>query len=95
MSLYYDAASLLDSGQSGSLKSKVFSSKNLRSPPMQIFALLTESSKWSEILTDVIERSQLLQHEKKVMIILLPEWVPADLYIPYLAFSFAGITTGS
>lgn len=67
MSLYYDAASLLGSGQSGSLKSRVFGARNLKSPPTQVFALLTEASKWSEILAEIIEKSLLLQQEKKVI----------------------------
>jgi len=66
MSLYYDGAPLLVSKESGSLKSRVFGAKNLKSPPTQAFALLTEASKWSEILTEVIEKCRLLQHERKV-----------------------------
>ncbi|KAL8818696.1 MAG: hypothetical protein Q9191_007884 [Dirinaria sp. TL-2023a] len=66
MSLYYDAASLLQSGQSGSLKSRVFGARDLKSPPTQVFALLTEASKWSEILAETIEKSLLLEQEKKL-----------------------------
>lgn len=68
MSLYYDAAPLLVSSPDagGSLKSRVFSSKDLKSPPKQVFALVSEASKWSPVLVDVIERSQLLQLERKV-----------------------------
>lgn len=70
MSLYYDAAPLLLStpGAAGSLKSRVFSSKNLKSPSKQVFALVSEASKWSPVLADVVERSQLLQLERKVCI---------------------------
>lgn len=68
MSLYYDAAPLLVSASNaiGSLKSRVFSSKDLKSPPKQIFALVSEASKWSPVLVDVIEKSQLLRLERKV-----------------------------
>ena len=68
MSLYYDAAPLLSSGDelSGSLKSKIFNSKDIKSSPKQVYALVNEASKWSSVLTEVIERSQLLQYERKV-----------------------------
>ena len=68
MSLYYDAAPLLlaSSEQTGSLKSRVFSSKGHKSPPKQIFALVSEATKWSPVLSEVVENSQLLQSERKV-----------------------------
>ena len=68
MSLYFDAAPLLLSGAepSGSLKTRVFSFKGIKSSTKQVYALLSEASKWSPILTEVIERSRLLQHERKV-----------------------------
>lgn len=68
MSLYYDAAPLLvSSGDSdSSLKSKVFNSKDLKSPPKQIYALVIEAAKWSPVLVEVIEKSQLLKLERKV-----------------------------
>ena len=68
MSLYYDAAPLLSSSDklTGSLKSKVFNSKDTKSSPKQVYALVSEASKWSSILTEVIEKSQLLQYERKV-----------------------------
>lgn len=70
MSLYYDAAPLLVSAPdaAGSLKFRVFSSKDLKCPPKQIFALVSEASKWSPVLVDVIEKSQLLQLELKVSV---------------------------
>lgn len=69
MSLYYDAASLLLSSQnpSGSLKSRVFGSKNLKNSPKQVYALVAEASKWSAILSEVVDKSQLLQHERKLL----------------------------
>ncbi len=68
MSLYYDAAPLLlpNLDQAGSLKSRIFNSKGHKSPPKQIFALVSEASKWSPVLSEVIEKSQLLQLERKV-----------------------------
>lgn len=71
MSLYYDAAPLLlsETGQTlGSLKVRTFGAKNLRSPPKQVYALVSEASKWSQILKEVIEKSQLLQFERKVRV---------------------------
>ena len=68
MSLYYDAATLLDnrSHQSGSIKSRVFGSNNLKSKPSQLFALLVEATKWSEILSEVVQKADVLRQEKKV-----------------------------
>ena len=67
MSLYYDAAPLLTSSNEleGSLKSRVFTSKDIKSSPKQVYALVSEASKWSSILTEVIEKSQLLQYERQ------------------------------
>ena len=68
MSLYYDSAPLLvsDPDATTSLKAKVFRSKNLKSPPKQVFALVSEAAKWSSILVEVIEKAQLLHLERKV-----------------------------
>ena len=68
MSLYYEAERILSdqSQQSGSLKSRIFGAKGLKSTPAQIFALVTEASKWSPIIKEIIEKSQLLIHERKV-----------------------------
>ena len=68
MSLYYDAAPLLlpSSDQAGSLKSRIFNLKGHKSSPKQIFAVVSEASKWSTVLSDVIDKSQLLQLERKV-----------------------------
>ena len=77
MSLYYEAASVLTSSSApsahvgGSLKSRVFGSKDLKSPPAQVYALALESCKWSALLKEVIENSQLLQAERKVCLFLL------------------------
>ncbi|KAL9015435.1 MAG: hypothetical protein Q9185_007164 [Variospora sp. 1 TL-2023] len=68
MSLYYEAAQFLlsNEGQSGSLKSRVFGSKAVKSAPKQIYALVAETSKWSEVLSGVINNAQLLRHERKL-----------------------------
>ena len=68
MSLYYDAAPLLlpSSDQSGSLKSRIFNSKGHKSSPKQIFAVVSEAAKWSPVLSEVIQKSQLLQLERRV-----------------------------
>ena len=70
MSLYYEASSLLSNEEKrgGSLKSRVFGRKVLRNPPVKVYALLVESLKWSPILKDVIERSDILKLERKVCI---------------------------
>lgn len=71
MSLYYEAAAILANADKagGSLKSRIYRQKDLKSPPAQIVALVTEASKWSEVLKDVIEKSGLLREEKKVAFI--------------------------
>ena len=68
MSLYYEAANILSHPDeyATSLKSRVYSTKGLKSPPSQLYALVTEASKWSSILKEVVEKSQLLIHERKV-----------------------------
>ena len=68
MSLYYEAVSFIESStpQANSLKSRIYNAKNLKSTPAQIFALVSEASKWSPILKEVVEKSQLLLHERKV-----------------------------
>jgi len=71
MSLYYDAAPLLlpEPGQpSGSLKLRTFGAENLKSTPTQVYALVSGACKWSPILKEVVEKSQLLQFERKVCI---------------------------
>lgn len=70
MSLYYEAAAILANAENigGSLKSRLFTKKDLKSSPGQIFALIAEASKWSVVLKDVIEKTGLLAEEKKVHI---------------------------
>ncbi|KAF4333708.1 methyltransferase [Fusarium beomiforme] len=68
MSLYYEAAEILtgSSSEGGSLKSRVFKKKTLKSAPNQVYALVLESCKWSPILKEVIEKSELLKLERKL-----------------------------
>lgn len=68
MSLYYEAADLLTAptNAGGSLKSRIFSKKDLKSQPGQIYALAIESCKWSSVLKEVVEKSEILRLEHKV-----------------------------
>ncbi|KAF2010889.1 S-adenosyl-L-methionine-dependent methyltransferase [Aaosphaeria arxii CBS 175.79] len=72
MSLYYEAAALLANPEKtgGSLKSRLFKKKDLKSSPGQLYALITEASKWSPVLKNVIEKSGVLAEEKKLTPIL-------------------------
>jgi putative methyltransferase len=68
MSLYYEAASVLanTSNAGGSLKSRIYNNKELKTTPAQLFALISEASKWSLVLKGVVERCGVLGAEKKV-----------------------------
>ncbi|KAG8165696.1 hypothetical protein KVR01_004248 [Diaporthe batatas] len=68
MSLYHEAASVLqqDPSTGGNLRSRVFNNKDLKSPPNQVYALALETCKWSAVLTEAIDHSQILKHEKKL-----------------------------
>ena len=68
MALYHDGSKILStlSQQSGSLKSRVFGAKTLKSPPTQLYALLSEATKWSPIIKEVVENSEILEQESKV-----------------------------
>ncbi|CAN8096559.1 unnamed protein product [Discula destructiva] len=73
MSLYHETASVIsaDASVGGNLRSRVFNNnKELKSPPTQVYALALETCKWSPVLSEVIDNSQLLQHEKKLTPIL-------------------------
>ncbi|KAG6364432.1 hypothetical protein INS49_006033 [Diaporthe citri] len=61
MSLYHEAAYVLqqDSSSGGNLRSRVFNKKDLKSPPNQVYALALETCKWSAVLAEVIDHSQL------------------------------------
>jgi len=68
MSLYYEAAFLLTPSDQagGSLKSRIFGKKDLKSNAAQTYALIVEATKWSAVLKDVIERAGVLKEERKV-----------------------------
>ncbi|UNI14320.1 25S rRNA (cytosine(2278)-C(5))-methyltransferase [Purpureocillium takamizusanense] len=68
MSLYHEAAEILSSSstEGGSLKSRVFKKKNIKSSPNQLYALVLETSKWSSVLKEAIESAELLKHERKL-----------------------------
>ena len=68
MSLYYEAATVLANADNigGSLKARLYRQKDLKSSPAQLFALISEASKWSLVLKDAIEKCGLLAAEKKV-----------------------------
>ena len=55
----------------GSLKSRIYDKKDLKSNPAQLFALVTEASKWSGVLKEVVERSGVLRDERKVLFVSL------------------------
>lgn len=82
MSLYHEAAQILTtaSEHGGSLKSIVFGKKDWKTDRKTLFALSTEAAKWSEVLSEVIEKSDTLRLEKQVSIFLAsslritPEW---------------------
>ncbi|KAF2222489.1 S-adenosyl-L-methionine-dependent methyltransferase [Elsinoe ampelina] len=68
MSLYFEAAKILEdiNEKHISLKERVFKDKELKSSPATVFALVSEAGKWSEILSEVIDRSQVLSLERKL-----------------------------
>lgn len=69
MSLYYEAAAVIANTESkgGSLKNRIFGKKDLKSNPGAVFALCAEATKWSAVLKEVIEKSNVLKLEKKVI----------------------------
>lgn len=73
MSLYHEAADVLTAptNAGGSLKSRIFSKKDLKSQPAQIYALTIETCKWSPVLKEVIENADILRLERKVRLLLL------------------------
>ncbi|GKT47975.1 25S rRNA (cytosine-C(5))-methyltransferase rcm1 [Colletotrichum spaethianum] len=68
MSLYHETAEILSASpdHGGSLKSRVFGKKGLKSPPAQVYALALETCKWSGVLKEVIEAAEILRHERKL-----------------------------
>jgi hypothetical protein len=70
MSLYYETATIISRSPAdaagGSLKSRVYATKGLKSSAPQVYALATETTKWSIVLKEVVERSGVLAVERKV-----------------------------
>ena len=68
MSLYYDASIILTSSNQhgGSFKSRIYNSKFHKASPAQIYALITEASKWDILLKEVVENAGVLSSEPKV-----------------------------
>lgn len=68
MSLYYEAAAILANAENigGSLKSRIYGKKNLKSSPAHLYALISETTKWSAVLKEVVEKSGILKEERKV-----------------------------
>lgn len=66
MSLYHETADILSATVGGNLKTRIFSKKDLKSPQQVVYALAVETCKWSPVLKEVIEKSELLRHERKV-----------------------------
>ena len=68
MSLYYEAAKVLEEVQNerGSLKSIIFGGKPTRSSRAQLYALVSETIRWSAELSGVVEKAGLLAQERKV-----------------------------
>ena len=65
MSLYFEAAKIIDEKSPVSLKTRVYGNKTLKNPG-GVFALVSEATKWSGVLAQVIEKSGILGIERKV-----------------------------
>jgi putative methyltransferase len=67
MSLYWETADLLTAPTNvgGSLRSRIFSKRDLKSQPAQIYALSIETCKWSPVLKEVVENADILRLERK------------------------------
>ncbi|TQV99612.1 NOL1/NOP2/Sun domain family [Cordyceps javanica] len=72
MSLYHEGAEVLvaSATEGGSLKSRIFGRRNIKSTPGQLYALVFETCKWSLVLKEVIDASAILSIEKKLTPIL-------------------------
>ncbi|CAI7671130.1 unnamed protein product [Penicillium pancosmium] len=67
MSLYFDAEAILTAPASGgSFKSRIYSARDLRAKPAQIYALVSEAAKWDIVLAEVIENADILSLERKL-----------------------------
>lgn len=86
MSLYHEAAAILDTVNKGktSLKAEIFGKKTWKTDGKVLFALTSEAAKWSSILAEVVEKSGLLKIEKQVRMrssaLPLSQWFELTLY---------------
>ncbi|KAK4574992.1 hypothetical protein LTR86_000842 [Recurvomyces mirabilis] len=66
MSLYHEAAKILTDSRTKktSVKSLVYTNQFWKSDQKTLFALSTEAAKWSEVLSEVVERSGILKVER-------------------------------
>ena len=71
MSLYHEAAEVLSASSGGSLKNRIFTRKDLKSPPQQVYALALETYNLKEQLTRTREElaTALYQHDAAVRVI--------------------------
>lgn len=67
MSLYLESSKIISRVNYGGIRAAVYSDKSIKSKPEQLYALCVETLKHQEILSEVIEKSQLLKLEKKVI----------------------------
>lgn len=103
MSLYHETADILSAAPNkstgGNLKTRIFGKKDLKSPQQQVYALALETCKWSPVLKEVIDHSDLLRHERKVsssthyLTTYFPGQPLTDYPAMYLAYSLAGSAT--
>ena len=89
MSLYHEAAQVLESisKNGGSIKSTIFAKKTWKSDSKALFALTTEASKWSEILSEVIEHSGVLKAERQVGFLRLRQQARVSFDVPIIVIT--------
>ncbi|RPB13786.1 S-adenosyl-L-methionine-dependent methyltransferase [Morchella conica CCBAS932] len=66
MSLYIEAARIIQRPRYGGLRGAVFSDASVKSRPEQLYALIIETLKHQEIINEVLDKSGLLEIEKKL-----------------------------
>lgn len=69
MSLYHEAAKIIEdfsTGKAGSLKALVYQNPSLKSTPARLYALISETLKFQDVIGEVIINSGILKTERKV-----------------------------
>ncbi|KAK6332181.1 hypothetical protein TWF718_002713 [Orbilia javanica] len=90
MSLYLEAATILESPQTTSLKAVIYNpSKPFKSPQPKLYALIVETLKFQDILKEVVENAGILKLERKLTPLL------SILLTHDLLFTKSGIATSS